>query len=256
MSAGHATATARNASPSNSHSMPKLASQMRVAFASMVSNTGSQFARRARDDRSTSAVAVCCSSASASFFFSSVLDSRTRSTWVLAFVPVERRPVMRVRLFAPLRAKITSSAQSLSPSGRAQPRIEPVNPNRTALMNSRLLHSITSSARASRVGWHIEAEIRGGLEVDHQLELGRLHDRQVRRLCSSEDTTYIDAHLSPSIGDIGTIAYQPASFWNFARCRYHWNDMPRRQIRKLYAPAREERIGSEEQRVEPLAYQS
>ena len=32
--------------------------------------------------------------------------------------------------------------------------------------------------------------------------------------------------------------------------------MPRRQIRKLYAPAREERIGSEEQRVEPLASQS
>src|SRR5262245_54858693 len=32
--------------------------------------------------------------------------------------------------------------------------------------------------------------------------------------------------------------------------------MPRRQIRKLDAPAREEGIGCEEQRVEPLAYQS
>jgi len=62
--------------------------------------------------------------------------------------------------------------------------------------------------------------------------------------------------LSPPIGDIGTIANQPTSFWNFARCRYHRNDMPRRQIRKLDAPAREEGIGCEEQRVEPLAYQS
>src|SRR5262245_41790008 len=96
---------------------------------------------------------------------------------------------------------------------------------------------------------HLKAEGSGGLGVDDQLELGRLHDWQVRRLRSPEDATYIDAHLSPSIGDIGTIANQPTSFWNFARCRYHRNDMPRRQIRKLDAPAREEGIGCEEQRV-------
>src|SRR5262249_17611948 len=89
--------------------------------------------------------------------------------------------------------------------------------------------------------WHVEAESTGGLSVDHQLELGRLHDWQVRRLRSPEDATYIDTHLSPSIGDIGTIANQPTSFWNFARCRYHRNDMPRRQIRKREAPAREEK---------------
>src|SRR5262249_17724104 len=41
----------------------------------------------------------------------------------------ERRPVMRLRLFAPLRAKVTSSAQSLVPLFRsAQSRIEPINP--------------------------------------------------------------------------------------------------------------------------------
>src|SRR5262249_45843477 len=97
---------------------------------------------------------------------------------------------------------------------------------------------------------HLEAENTGGLSVDHQLELGRLHDWQVRRLRSPEDATYIDAHLSPSIVDIGTIANQPTSFWNFARCRYHRNDMPRRQIRKLDAPAREEGIGCAEQGVE------
>src|SRR4051812_4027572 len=110
---------------------------------------------------------------------------------------------------------------------------------------------ILSSRRRGR-----DTENTGGLSVDYQLERGRLHDWQVRRLCSSEDTTYINAHLSPSISDIGTIAYQPTSFWNFACCRYYQNDMRRRQIRKLDAPAREERIGSEEQRVEPLAYQN
>src|SRR5262249_31481932 len=79
-------------------------------------------------------------------------------------------------------------------------------------------------------GWHIDAENTGGLSVDHQLELGRLHDWQGRRLRSPEDATYIDAHLSPSIVDIGTIANQPTSFLNFARFRYHRNDMPRRKF--------------------------
>jgi hypothetical protein len=47
------------------------------------------------------------------------------------FVLVERRPVMRLRLFAPLRDKVTSSAQSLDAFGSAR-RIERINPNRTA----------------------------------------------------------------------------------------------------------------------------
>src|SRR5262249_36053370 len=97
---------------------------------------------------STSEVAVCCSSASArcsrasassrlyfsSSFSNSELESRTGSTQVLAFVVFERRPVMRLRLFARLRATITSSAQSLVRlpvrPGRIEPK--PINPNRTA----------------------------------------------------------------------------------------------------------------------------
>jgi hypothetical protein len=42
-------------------------------------------------------------------------------------------------------------------------------------------YSITSSARRS-IAWHGEAERFGSLHVDHQFELGRLFDRQVRRL--------------------------------------------------------------------------
>ena len=43
---------------------------------------------------------------------------------------------------------------------------------------------------------HGEAEHPGGLEVDDQLELGRLHDRQVRRLRALEDAAGIDADLT------------------------------------------------------------
>ena len=54
-------------------------------------------------------------------------------------------------------------------------------------------HSITSSALASSVGGTVEAERLGGLEIDDQLELGRLLDRQVGGLLALEDATGVDA---------------------------------------------------------------
>ena len=77
----------------------------------MVSKTGTKSPGELEITRNTSDVAVCCSSASASFFSKSSM----RASYAVAFVLVERRPGMRVRLFAPLRDKVTSSAQSLVP---------------------------------------------------------------------------------------------------------------------------------------------
>ena len=57
-------------------------------------------------------------------------------------------------------------------------------------------HSITSSARASSVVGHGEAEHPRGLWVDDQLELRRLHDRQVGRLGALEDAAGVDADLA------------------------------------------------------------
>src|SRR5262249_37846513 len=80
--------------------------------------------------RSTSEVAVCCSSASercprtsassrvraSSCFFNSLGELGLLLTRAFAFVPVERSLWPRVvRLFAPLRDKVTSAAQSLVP---------------------------------------------------------------------------------------------------------------------------------------------
>src|SRR5215471_10078235 len=112
---GLCTATARKAFPSRRNRLPNFASQSRTAFASMASNTGSSARGELLMTRNTSEVAVCCSSASASFFLRSVLAARRRSTSVVAFVVFERRRVVRVRLFAPLRDKITSSAHPLVP---------------------------------------------------------------------------------------------------------------------------------------------
>ena len=79
------------------------------------------------------------------------------------------------------------------------------------------LHSITSSARASSVGGTSRPSILGGLDVDDQLELGRLHDRQVSRLLTLEDTAGIDADLTPRIRNVGSVAYQSAGFGEFTR---------------------------------------
>ena len=55
------------------------------------------------------------------------------------------------------------------------------------------VYSITSSARASSVGGTVRPSMLRGLGIDDQLELGRLHDRQVRGLGALEDATGIDA---------------------------------------------------------------
>ena len=59
----------------------------------------------------------------------------------------------------------------------------------------------------------LQAERFGGSEVDDQLELGRLHDRQVRRLRALEYEARLDAELTPCVRQAGSIAHQPA-----ARC--------------------------------------
>jgi hypothetical protein len=121
-----------------------------TAFRTIVSNTGCTSVGEVLITRRISEVAACCSSASASFSSKSARGSRMRLLRVLTFVLVERRRPARVGLFAPLRAKITSSAQSLALSGRpakdrasilTEPHDEHASP-----------HSITSSARASSVG--------------------------------------------------------------------------------------------------------
>ena len=57
------------------------------------------------------------------------------------------------------------------------------------------LHSITSSARASSDGRHVEAERLRGLEVDGHFELGRRLHRQVGGLGAAQDAVDIGRRL-------------------------------------------------------------
>src|SRR6266700_5335112 len=77
---------------------------------------------------------------------------------------------------------------------------------------------------------HCEAEHAGALDVDDQLELGRLHDRQVRRLRTLEDATGIGAKLTPRIRDVASVAHQPAGFDIVTVRKYRGDLMERRQV--------------------------
>ena len=141
-------AAIRKTSPSRRYMFPNVASQMRTAFASMVSKADSNSPGEFEMTCSTSEVAICCSNASdssrvriSSFFSRSracalsfvirvTRDLSDGATRVFAFVPVERRLRASGLLFAPLRDKVTSSAQSPAPLS-VQPRMGPVNSNRT-----------------------------------------------------------------------------------------------------------------------------
>ena len=71
-------------------------------------------------------------------------------------------------------------------------------------------HSITSSARASSVGGTVETERFGGLEVDDQLELRRLLDRQVGRLGTFENAIHEIGRASIQTENVHSIANEAA----------------------------------------------
>src|SRR5262245_1284587 len=100
---------------------------------------------------------------------------------------------------------------------------------------------------------YIEAEGLRGLEVDHQLERGRLHDRQVSRLGAVEDLRGVGADLTIRGRNAGAVADQGACQGEFAPCGDEGKRMAGCQREDLIAPAGEKDIAVDEQRSGPLA---
>src|SRR5262245_54538975 len=76
---------------------------------------------------------------------------------------------------------------------------------------------------------HFQAEGLGSLEVDHQLELGRLEEWQVSRPSSLEDAADVNAALVVLIDRAGTVTHQPAGVRILAPAVDCGNRMARRQ---------------------------
>jgi hypothetical protein len=99
---------------------------------------------------------------------------------------------------------------------------------------------------------HSEAEHPGGLMIDDELELARLHDRQVRGLRALEDAAGIEAALAPRIHNVGSIVHQPADFGKIPHGICRGQRVARRQLDQLSTPAVKEGIEAYEERIGPL----
>src|SRR6266508_909046 len=96
-----------------------------------------------------------------------------------------------------------------------------------------------------RVGNRQPQRLRG-LEIDHQLEFGRLHDRQIRGVGPPEDAAGVDAYLTVCISDAVSVAheaagrcYGPRSVRLSSGSRpMDWSDSAVRRWQRHWAPAR------------------
>src|SRR5206468_4630979 len=89
----------------------------------------------------------------------------------------------------------------------------------------------------------------GSLEVDDQLEFGRLLDRQVGRLGAGENPPRISANLAPNGRLARSITDQSAELGGLTPLIDRRNGKPRCQCNKLITPAVEERIAADNERT-------
>src|SRR5690349_11339136 len=100
--------------------------------------------------------------------------------------------------------------------------------------------------------WNLEAERLGGLEIDHQLELGWLHDRQIGWLCSCDYPARIGADLAVCVGQMRTIADEATGRDKLATIVNRRNFVICRQHDDLMRTANKEWIGADDERTTAL----
>src|SRR5262249_25547382 len=100
---------------------------------------------------------------------------------------------------------------------------------------------------------HSEAEYPRRRVIDDKLELGGLHDRQVRRFRTLEDATRIDTDLTIRIRQAGSVAHQAADFGIFTRPIGGRERVARRQEDQLDTSADKKGATADENRVGSIA---
>jgi hypothetical protein len=104
-----------------------------------------------------------------------------------------------------------------------------------------------------QTGRHLKAERSGGLQIDDELELGRLGDWQLGRLCAVQDLASIDAGLTKTSAILCRSSSGRRPFDIDALGISRGNPISCRQGGKLHTAAAEEGVGGNEQRFGTLA---
>src|SRR5690242_1481690 len=60
------------------------------------------------------------------------------------------------------------------------------------------------------IGWNGEADLLGGFEIDQELELRRLLDRQIAGFGTFENFVHVNRGTAPIVQKIGSITHQSA----------------------------------------------
>src|SRR5262249_18796143 len=100
--------------------------------------------------------------------------------------------------------------------------------------------------------WQAEAGCLCGVEIDHELEFGRLHDRQVRRLRALEDAANIDTSQAISLGDACCVAHTTTRLGKVTQGIDRRHPVVSRQRSELNATVVEQRAGSYQKRINRL----
>src|SRR5262249_3648072 len=94
-----------------------------------------------------------------------------------------------------------------------------------------------------------EAERLGGLEVDHQLELGRLQDWQIGGLGTLQKATRVNSRLTIGVLDAGAVADESAGSDVFAQRVHRRNPEVVGQGDYLLTSAGEQGIGDDDEGI-------
>src|SRR5262245_18645733 len=92
-----------------------------------------------------------------------------------------------------------------------------------------------------KMQWHVNTKCLGGLDIDHQLELRGLLDRQVGGLLTLENPTGVGSIQTMRIRKTASVAYQAAGLGVLAERKDRSYAVAGSQCCKLFAPTKEKR---------------
>ena len=85
------------------------------------------------------------------------------------------------------------------------------------------------------IWWNRQADLLGGFQIDHQLELRRLLHGEIRGLGAFEDLVHIRGGAPIQIGNARRITHKPANVQKFWRVIYRWEPALYCKVRGLFS---------------------